>query len=282
MNLCVAESTLRASIELLPKQVLSSVNLPAILPPGTSVYLADVAGSAGNSETVAAAKLLQNMGFNAVPHIAARRATSKEQLRDHLGRLSQEAGVRDILLVAGGIDTPCGPFGSTMSVLTTGLLDQFGISELAIAGHPEGAPHFSGDAAIEVLKAKCTFSQRTGANLRIVTQFGFDPHLILAWVDGFRRVGVDTPIHIGVAGPAKITTLLKYGAMCGIGNSLVMLGKRAGVFTSLASGYSPETVVEPIERHLACNRSNSITQMHVFPFGGLQKSAEWLRQRCSW
>ena len=118
--------------------------------------------------------------------------------------------------------------------------------------------------------------------MRIVTQFGFDPARFIAWAEGLAASGIDLPVHIGVSGPAKITTLLKYAALCGVGNSIAYLKKNALSLTTLARGHSPESIVGPIERHWQANPQGPIRQIHVFPFGGLQNSADWLVSRGSW
>ena len=52
---------------------------------------------------------------------------------------------------------------------------------------------------------------------------------------------------------------------------------------TLAAGFDPEEVARPLEQHwLGADGTPVIDQMHVFPFGGLKKSAEWLESRGSW
>lgn len=89
-------------------------------------------------------------------------------------------------------------------------------------------------------------------------------------------------MHLGAAGPAKIGTLLKYAAICGVGNSLDFLKKRGSSLTALATGHSPESVVGPVESHVRENPGSATVQIHVYPFGGIRKSAEWLVERGSW
>ena len=107
-------------------------------------------------------------------------------------------------------------------------------------------------------------------------------HLLKAVAESLREHGVDLPVHLGVAGPAKITTLIKYAAMCGVGNSISFLKKNALSLTALATSHSPEGVVGPIEQHAIANPASAIKQIHIFPFGGLKKSSEWLVDRGSW
>ena len=61
--------------------------------------------------------------------------------------------------------------------------------------------------------------------------------------------GITMPVHLGVAGPAKVTTLIKYAAMCGVGNSLSFLKKRGGAMATMVAGFDPNEVVDLIESH---------------------------------
>ena len=153
---------------------------------------------------------------------------------------------------------------------------------MGVAGHPEGSPDFTDEVALQALKLKKAFAERTDANMRIVTQFGFDADGFINWADGLAAEGIDLPVHLGVSGPAKLTTLVKFAAMCGVGNSIQFLKKRAAAVTTLISGFDPEVVVKPIEKHALSNDQSPIKLIHVFPFGGMKKSAEWLKERGSW
>jgi methylenetetrahydrofolate reductase (NADPH) len=155
---------------------------------------------------LAAARRLQDVGCIPVPHLAAHRITSEGALEARVGRLAEQAGVTDVLVIGGGVNSPAGPFTCSMDLLKTGVLDRYRITNLAIAGHPEGSPDFSEATALDVLRKKQVFVERTGARLRLVTQFGFDVQKALAWAQSLFRVGLDMPIHTGVAGPAEITT----------------------------------------------------------------------------
>jgi methylenetetrahydrofolate reductase (NADPH) len=274
-------SRIPASIEVAPKQAIESADLPGLFPAGSRVYITDI-GTDTTDTLVAAARRVTNLGYTAVPHFASRRLSTKIALEERIKRTVGEAGVKDVLIIGGGLDKQAGAFGSTMEVLDTGFFDQNGVLDIAVAGHPEGSPDFSEAVAIEALKLKQAFAERSGARLRIVTQFGFDAKKFITWADGLKAAGVDLPVHLGVAGPAKITTLIKYAAMCGVGNSISFLKKNAMSLTALATSHSPEDVVGPIEKHFLANPDSAIKQIHVFPFGGLKKSAEWLVERGSW
>lgn len=271
---------LPASVEATPRQAIESAELPGLFPAGTRVYIPDI--GVDTATMTRAARRLGDLGYAAVPHVAARRLTSRAALRDRVRALAEEAGISDVLVVGGDRDTPAGEFSSSMEVIGTGLFDLFGIGEIAIAGHPEGCSAFPDAVAVEALRLKAAFAARTGARLRIVTQFGFDAGRIVGWAQALHGLGIDLPVHVGVAGPATMATLARYAAMCGVGNSLSMLRKRAGAFATLMSRFSPETVTAPVERHVAATPGSPIVQFHAFPFGGLGQTARWLRERGSW
>jgi methylenetetrahydrofolate reductase (NADPH) len=269
-----------ASIEIVPKQALESAELPGLFPLGTRVYITDI-GTDTVEDLTAAAKRVGELGYTPVPHFACRRVTTRQSLEERVKRAAEEAGVTDVLVIGGGLDKPAGEFTSAMDVLNTGVFERNGIKAMGVAGHPEGSPDFPEHSAVQALRDKQAFAERTGIDVRIVTQFGFDPTRFVAWADTLRAEGIDLPVHLGVAGPAKFPTLIKYAAMCGVGNSIDFLKRNALSLTALAVGHNPEEVVGPIEA--SSQRPNSpITQIHVFPFGGLKKSTEWLIKRESW
>ncbi|MEM9333011.1 MAG: methylenetetrahydrofolate reductase [Pseudomonadota bacterium] len=270
-----------ASIEISPKQAVENEDIPGLFPAGTRVYITDVGTDTAETLT-AGAKRVKELGYTPVPHFASRRLTTKSALEDRIKMMTQEAGVTDVLVIGGGLEKEAGEFDSSMKVLETGFFDKYGVKEMGVAGHPEGSPDFSEDVALEALKFKQEFHNRSDINLRIVTQFGFDANGFTTWADGLSKSGIDLPIHLGVAGPAKLTTLVKFAAMCGVGNSISFLKKRMGAVLTLASGFDPDEIVGPIEKHALSSENSAIKQIHVFPFGGVKKSAEWLAQRGSW
>ena len=270
-----------ASIEVAPTQAVESNDLPGLFPEGSRVYITDI-GNDSTDTLVAAARRVRDLGYRPVPHFASRRLTTRAALEDRIRRSTQEAGITDALVIGGGLDKPAGEFASTMDVLETGFFEKYGITHLGVAGHPEGSPDFTEAEAIEALRQKQDFAKRSGIELRIVTQFGFDPQKFISWAEDLKAQGIDLPVHLGVAGPAKITTLIKFAAMCGVGNSISFLKKNALSLTALATSHSPEGMVGPIEKHWQATRGSAIAQIHVFPFGGLKKSTEWLVERGSW
>ncbi|MEM8839530.1 MAG: methylenetetrahydrofolate reductase [Pseudomonadota bacterium] len=276
-----ANAHIPASIEVSPKLILEKDEYVGLFPKGTQTYVTDI-GTHSHTDLARVARKLTDAGYRPVQHIAARRLTSEEALDQHLARLTQEGGLDEVLVIAGEADRQMGAFSSSMDVLRTGLLDKHGIKGIGVAGHPEGNPSAPEGEVYNILREKAEFQSETDAAMRIITQFGFDGDAFANWAWHVKAVGIDLPIHLGVAGPAKITTLLKFAAMSGVGNSLKFLKKRAGALTALATSHSPEPVVEPIEAFWQENPGGPIAQIHIFAFGGLKKSAEWLAERGSW
>jgi len=270
---------IKASIEVSAKHVLDAKLDGAMLPAATRVYVTDV-GVDPVCDIVTACRKIHDMGYTPVPHIPARRIESAGALDTRLASLTSEAGVNDILLIAGEADRQMGPYSRSMALLETGLMDKYGIAHIGIAGHPEGNVAYGNDDVMNVLREKADFASNSDAQFRIVTQFGFDGGKFVQWAQAVADQGIQLPIHLGVAGPAKVTTLIKYAALCGVGNSLSFFKKRTGAIAQLATKHSPEDVVDPIEKAWRENTGN-IAQMHVFPFGGLKASSDWLARRGS-
>lgn len=271
---------LPASIEVTPKQASTAEALSGLLPAGTRVYLTDL-GTDSVAVLAEAAVRIRDLGLEPVPHIAVRRIRSRAEIESRLKGFRDAAGVTDVLIIGGGAEPPSGPFDSTMALLETGLIDAAGMTRIGIAGHPEGSPDISDEIIEQALRQKIAFANRTGAEMRIVTQFGFDPAVVIRWMEGLMAGGMDLPVHLGVAGPAKVMTLLKYAAMCGVGPSLEFLRKRSGILSALATSYSPESLVEPLERWHRATPASPLAAIHVFPFGGIGQAASWLGERGS-
>ena len=99
----------------------------------------------------------------------------------------------------------------------------------------EVAPHAGQQGAFQVV-GRC---QRGMAAL-IVTQFGFDPDAVLAWLLKLRALGIDAPVRIGVPGPAGIKRLLAFAARCGVGASTSVLKKYGISVTNLLGTAGPD------------------------------------------
>ena len=270
------------SIEVMPRTAEKVEDFRAILPQNTRVYIAHIEGTP-IEEMVATAKRLAADGFQVMPHFPARIIKDAATLDDWIARYQGEAGIDQALLLAGGVDSPVGEFDSSMQLLETGLFENAGFKHLHVAGHPEGNRDIDpdgGNANVEAaLMWKNDFSQRTDARMAIVTQFAFEAGPIIKWADSVQAAGIDLPIHIGIAGPAKLQTLIKFAIACGVGPSLKILQKRAMDVTKLVLPYEPDDVVSALAAHKAANPGFAISHVHFFPLGGIKTCANWAISR---
>ncbi|MEX0370040.1 MAG: methylenetetrahydrofolate reductase [Tateyamaria sp.] len=266
------------SIEVMPRTAQKVDDFRAILPAGTRVYIAHIEGTP-IEDMVATAKRLNAEGFPVMPHFPARIIKDQATLEDWIARYQGEANVDQALLLAGGVDQPHGVFQSSMQLMESGAFDRAGFKRLHVAGHPEGNKDIDPDGSLknveEALRWKQKFSERTDADMAIATQFAFEAGPIIAWADALKDAGMDLPIHIGIAGPAKLQTMIKFAIACGVGPSLRVLQRRAKDVTKLLLPFEPTDVISELAAHKAAHPDFNITQVHFFPLGGIKTNAHW-------
>ncbi len=269
------------SIEVMPRTAEKVEDFRALLPEGTRVYIAHIEPTP-IEEMVATAKRLNDDGFKVMPHFPARIIHDEAMLGDWIARYQGEADVKQGLILAGNPAEQRGKFHSSMQLLETGLFDKAGFERLHVAGHPEGNKDIDPDGSdknvMEALRWKQAFNERTDAKMALATQFAFEAGPIIEWVDGLKAAGIDLPVHIGIAGPAKLQTLIKFAIACGVGPSLKVLEKRALDVTKLLLPYEPSDVIAQLAAHKAANPDFGIEQVHFFPLGGIKTCAEWAIQ----
>ncbi|TDT77880.1 methylenetetrahydrofolate reductase (NADPH) [Litoreibacter halocynthiae] len=264
------------SIEVMPRTAEKVEDFRELLPEGTRVYVAHIEGTPID-EMVATAARLNRDGYKVMPHFPARIINDKATLVDWIARYQGEADVKQALLLAGGVAQPHGAFDSSMQLLETGLFGDF--DRLHVAGHPEGNRDIDPKGGMknvdEALTWKQKFSETTDAKMALATQFAFDANPIIAWANSIKAAGIDLPVHIGIAGPAKLQTLIKFAIACGVGPSLKVLQKRAMDVTKLLLPYEPTEVINTLAAHKAANPDFNIESVHFFPLGGIKTNANW-------
>lgn len=266
------------SIEVMPRTAEKVEDFPALLPAGTRVYIAHIEGTP-IEDMVATAKRIAGEGYAVMPHFPARIIKDKGTLADWIARYQGEAGVDQALLLAGGVATPHGDYDSSMQLLESGLFGEAGFKRLHVAGHPEGNKDIDADGSMTnvdaALRWKQAFSETSDADMALATQFAFEAGPIIDWANGIKEAGIDIPVHIGIAGPAKLQTLIKFAIACGVGPSLKVLQKRAMDVTKLLLPYEPTEVLAQLAAHKAANPGFNISHVHFFPLGGIKTNANW-------
>jgi methylenetetrahydrofolate reductase (NADPH) len=266
------------SIEVMPRTAEKVESFRDILPMGTRVYIANIESPI--EEMVATAARLRREGFEPMPHFPARIIKDKATLLDWVARYQGEAGVKQGLILAGNPAAQVGTFSSSMELLESGAFN--GFERLHVAGHPEGNKDIDPDGSdrmvMEAARWKSAFSERTDAQMAMTTQFCFEAQPVIDWVNRLQAEGIKLPVHIGIAGPAKLQTLIKFAIACGVGPSLRVLQKRAMDVTKLLLPYEPTEILEGLAAHKAANPGFGIEQVHFFPLGGIKTNATWVTE----
>ena len=271
------------SVEVTPKAASKIENFEDYIPSGTLVYIAHIEGTP-IEEMVATAKKINDQGFCAMPHFPARIIKDKNVLEDWISRYKNEANVSNALLIAGGANKPYGQYDSSFQLIESELFDKADFNNLHIAGHPEGSMDIDPDGSTtnvdQALSWKNEFSKRTDANMAITTQFSFDASSVISWANNIKEAGIDIPVHIGIAGPAKLQTLLRYSIECGVGASIKIIQKRAMDLTKLLLPYKPTNIITELATYKANNPSFNIEKVHFFPLGGIKQVSDFVKEAC--
>ncbi len=271
----------KASVEITPKQIEKLPVLSEKLPSGTDIFIALI--TAGELEAqITAVAALKGAGFNPIPHIPARFVMDKEDLNARVGALTR-AGATTVLALGGGAPEPIGKFDAAIQLMETGVFELHGIKRIGIAGHPEGNSDISkniGEAGmIRVLKEKQAWLKEKNIAGFIATQFLFDAEPLAYWASHLRAEGVDLPLHVGVPGPASLKTLVRYAAMCGVGNSARFIRKQALNITKLLTVSEPTEFVDQLATLHFDKPELGIAAPHMYPFGGFDKLFDWMGPR---
>jgi methylenetetrahydrofolate reductase (NADPH) len=269
------------SIEVTPGVARAVDEALGVLDRGTEVFLTWIPG-ANPVDLIGPAVRLRSAGLCPVPHIGARHLESAGQLEQLAARLAGEAGVDRILLVAGDRAQPAGPYDCSLAVMQTGAFQKAGIARLAVAGFPEGNPNIPGPALDSALAEKLDYARSAGMQLSIVTQFCFEAEPIVEWLHRIRSRGIDVPVRIGLAGPARLVTLARFAVRCGIGNSVRVLTEKPS-FAKLLIDKGPEPIIRGVAAAAGSGNTGpllfGIAGLHFFAFGGVNKTVNWINAR---
>ena len=236
------------SLEIGLKTGLS--NLPKV----KNVYITLLPGE-DFRQVVNKAKELTNLGFNPVPHFPARSIKNLNNLKDYVKRCKDD-GVKQALVI-GGSAQPIGDFHCSLQLLETGLFEGF---KIGIAGHPDGSPDISDSDLEKAMRNKKPYADY------IVTQWLMEPEPIIKFVS--KQI---IPVHVGITGPMKISSLLKFANTVGAKNSINFIKSNLGKTFDLLRPKDPNDLIEKVK---------SVTNnFHIYTFGGLKETSTWLMKK---
>ena len=235
------------SIEIGPKTNLDT--LPAL----KDVYITMLPGG-DFKETAQQAINLVKKGFNPVPHFPARSMANEAQLKEYV-TMCKDGGVKQALVIGGG-RAPMGKFDSSFQLLETGYFEKM---KIGIAGHPEGSP----DISDEVLE-KAMIDKKPYADY-IVTQWLMQSEPIIDFISK-----QSVPVHVGITGPMKISSLIKFANIVGAKNSINFIKSNFSRAIDLLKPKDPNDLVDKIKEHTK--------HFHIYTFGGLKETNNWLKE----
>ena len=235
------------SIEIGPTTELDT--LPAL----KNVYITMLPGG-DFRETADQAKKLVEKGFNPIPHIPARSIENEAQLKEYISRC-KDGGTNQVLVI-GGSREPIGDFDSSVQLLETGYFEDMTVG---IAGHPEGSPDISDSKLEKAMNDKKPYADY------IVTQWLLDPQPIIDFISK-----QTVPVHVGITGPLKITSLIKFANIVGAKNSLNFLKSNFSKALDLMKPKDPNDLIGKVKSHT--------DNFHIYTFGGLKETNKWLME----
>ncbi len=280
---------LTTSLEVTPGAAAQITDFSQIVRRGCTIYVTFLPGS-DFADTMNTVRRLQAEGYHPVPHFAARSIASAAVLEENLASLQGETGVTEGLLIGGGVDQPMGDFSASIEVLRTGLFEKYGFTRLGLAGHPEGSPDVPEDACALAIRQKNDYACDTDMSLYLATQFVFEAQPVLDWERKVRGQGNRLPVHVGIPGLATIKTLIKHAQHCGVGPSMRYLTRNPTDMLRLtlkdsflgrhvnAPSSEPSQLICDLLAGMHADPECLIDRCHLYPLGGLKKSAAWMYQ----
>ena len=155
------------SIEITPNASKKIEDFSTILEKNTTVNVTFLPNT-HISETIETSKKLFESGMNPVPHVSARAIRDVKELDYFIKNLSETCNVTEVLVIAGSGKKPVGDFHETMQILETGVLQNYNIKNIGVAGHPEGSPDIENDVILDSLKRKYEWSRKNKIPISIL------------------------------------------------------------------------------------------------------------------
>lgn len=262
------------SLETMPRDKNSIDAAINSLPSGRRVYVACAPGES-HDRIIEGAVKLSHGGLVPVPHVVARGFRDEHQLDEFLARIRGETGTTSALVLGGDISASVGCFESSQQLVETGLFEKHGFRSLSFATYPENHPRIGSTTLDAALIQKVRLANAQSLDVSLVTQFCFDAEAIVGHVRRLRKISVHAPVHLGVVGPASARTVLKFAALCGIGNSIRALTMQGRRLSRLVGDYDPLALITRLARATTMEPGLDIAGLHFFTFSGVAQTVEW-------
>ena len=271
----IAQLAHEASIEINVHDIGHLEESRRLLPAGKAVFVSYLPKQQW-SESEEACRAVRAAGFRPVPHVPVRLLPDAATADRVIGGFVRAAQVDEVLLISGDYPQAVGPYTEVLQVLNSGVLQRHGLKRVSVAGHPEGHPKVPLADIRRAERDKARMAQQAGLELTLLTQFFFEQGPFLDWVRELRSAGVRARVVGGLAGPTKLSTLIKFAIRCGAGASMRVLTARPGAITKLLGDHGPEGVLSALAQ-ARCEETSDFAGVHLFCFGGFVRTCRWLQ-----
>jgi methylenetetrahydrofolate reductase (NADPH) len=245
-----------------------------VIPPGTRIHITFLENE-DLGMRVDAAATVRRLGFTPVPHISARRITSRAELEEFLSALRAVDASEYVLAVGGDPAVPLGPYEDSLALIESGVFWQYGVRHISIGGYPDGHPGIPSDVLWSALESKSAALAKLQLPGFVLTQVEFDVDRVLSWLAEVRQHGVELPVRVGVPGPTSIKDLLGFASRLGVSTSATIARKYGFSVTNLLGKAGPETFIRGLEEGLDPAKHGEVL-LHFYTFGGFRTTAEWI------
>jgi len=235
------------SIEITIKTDLS------VLPKVKDIYITMLPGN-DYREVASKATELAKSGLNPVPHFPARSIKNQAELKDFVTRC-KDGGIKQALVI-GGSAQPIGDFHCSLQLLETGLFEGW---KTGIAGHPDGSPDISDEDLKKAMSDKKPYADY------IITQWSLNAKSIAKFISE-----QTLPVHVGITGPLRLGSLLKFANIVGAKNSINFIKSNITQAIDLLKPRDPNDLIEKLK--------GSTENFHIYTFGGLKETNKWLME----
>ena len=260
------------TIELNPKVRHKINSIP--LEKKNNVYITYLPDASENDilETI---EFVSKNNLTPITHLPARTMKNLDHVSQFLSQVRERTDSKKILVIGGG-GNQLGQITSSLEILNSGLLEENDFNKIGIAGHPEGSPDISQETIDNFLNDKFELTKTKGLNLELVTQFFFDAAPFINWCEELNEKKITIPVRVGFPGPASFKTLLNFGLMSGVGNSINFLKKNSSKVSDLLTKTSNDEMLISLAEF--ANKNSPLKSFHCFPFGGFEKTCLWLSE----
>lgn len=197
-----------------------------------------------------AARKIKILGYEPVPHLPVRTMQNEQVLVNYLDGCRQ-IGIKKILVISGESKV-VGVYSSCLQVLQANLLYGF---EIGIAGYPEIPESIS----TEIFAAQ-TLQKQKYADF-IVSQYCASTAVLVKYLHKS-----SLPVRVGVLGPCSYSSLLAFSKIVGVKVSNKEL---KNICAEEGIDYDPSAIVSALRPH--------ISHLHVYSYGGVKKSMQWIK-----